>query len=84
MLYNLLLKLSWLLNSYELRGTFDSCVGKPRYAFLLYYELLDKGTIKFEVQPYLSMAKRGYILKSSWRRLFSASFMRLKKTASGT
>ena len=27
------------------------------------YKVLDKDTIKFEIQPHLSVAKRGYALK---------------------
>lgn len=28
------------------------------------YEVLGKDTIKFEIQPYLSVVKRGYALKN--------------------
>jgi len=36
------------------------------------YEVLDKDTIKSEILPYLSVAKRGYVTKVTWRRSFSA------------
>ena len=36
------------------------------------YEVLDKDTIKSEILPYLSVAKRGYVTKETWWRSFSA------------
>ena len=36
------------------------------------YEVLDKDTIKFEILPHLSVEKRGYVTKVTWRKSFSA------------
>ena len=42
------------------------------------YEVLDKDTIKFEILPHLSMAKRGYVTKSDLSEVIQCILYKLK------
>ncbi len=42
------------------------------------YEVLDKDTIKFEILPYLSVAKRGYVTKSDLLEVIQCILYKLK------
>lgn len=42
------------------------------------YGVWYKFTIKYEIQPHLSVAKRGYVLKVTYRNYFCASAMSCK------
>ena len=42
------------------------------------YEVLDKGTIKFEILPRLSVAKRGYVTKSDLLEVIQCVLYKLK------
>ena len=42
------------------------------------YEVLDKDTIKFEILPYLSVAKRGYVTKSDLVEVVQCILYKLK------
>jgi len=55
-----------------LRGVYYLCAVKTKINTPLMYEVLDKDTIKFEILPHLSVEKRGYVTKVTWRKSFSA------------
>ena len=42
------------------------------------YEVLDKDTIKFEILPHLSVAKRGYVSKSDLSEVIQCILYKLK------
>ena len=42
------------------------------------YEVLDKDTIKFEILPHLSVAKRGYVIKSDLSEVVQYILYKLK------
>ncbi len=42
------------------------------------YEVLDKDTIKFEILPHLSVAKRGYVTKSDLLEVILCILYKLK------
>ena len=42
------------------------------------YEVLDKDTIKFEILPHLSVAKRGYVTKSDLLEVIQCILYKLK------
>ena len=42
------------------------------------YEVLDKDTIKFEILPHLSVAKRGYVTKSGLLEVIQCILYNLK------
>ena len=42
------------------------------------YEVLDKDTIKFEILPYLSVAKRSYVTKSDLVEVIQCILYKLK------
>ena len=42
------------------------------------YEVLDKDTIKSEILPYLSVAKRGYVTKSDLSEVIQCILYKLK------
>jgi len=42
------------------------------------YEVLDKDTIKFEILPYLSVAKRGYVTKGNLLEVIQCILYKLK------
>ena len=42
------------------------------------YEVLDKDTIKFEILPHLSVAKRGYVTKSDLSEVIQCILYKLK------
>ena len=42
------------------------------------YEVLDKDTIKFEILPHLSVAKRGYVTKSDLVEVIQCILYKLK------
>ena len=44
----------------------------------LMYEVLDKDTIKFEILPHLSVAKRGYVTKSDLVEVVQCILYKLK------
>ena len=47
-----------------MRGVYYLCTVKTKINTLLMYEVPDKDTIKSEILPFLSVAKRGYVTKS--------------------
>ena len=47
-----------------MRGVYYLCTIKTKINTPLMYEVLDKDTIKSEILPHLSMAKRSYVTKS--------------------
>ena len=54
---------------YELRGVYYLCDAKPKHPPLM-HEVLDKDTIKSKILHHLSVAKRGYVSKMTWRKSF--------------
>ena len=46
------------------------------------YEVLDKDTIKFEILPHLSVAKRGYVSKSDLLEVIQCILYKLKNRLS--
>ena len=48
------------------------------------HEVLDKDTIKFEILPHLSVAKRGYATKSDLSEVIQCILYKLKRAVNGT
>ena len=66
------------LNLYKLRGVYYLCTVKTKINTPLMYEVLDKDTIKSEILPYLSVAKRGYVTKSDLVEVIQCILYKLK------
>ena len=69
------LKSSKLLKSLQIER---SLFCKTKVNTPLMYEVLDKDTIKFEILPHLSVAKRGYVTKSDLLEVIQCVLYKLK------
>ena len=61
-----------------MRGVYYLCTVKTKINTPLMYEVLDKDTIKSEILPYLSVAKRGYVTKSDLVEVIQCILYKLK------
>ncbi len=61
-----------------MRGVYYLCAVKTKINTPLMYEVLDKDTIKSEILPYLSVAKRGYVTKSDLVEVIQCILYKLK------
>ena len=61
-----------------MRGVYYLCTVKTKINTSLMYEVLDKDTIKSEILPYLSVAKRGYVTKSDLVEVIQCILYKLK------
>ena len=61
-----------------MRGVYYLCTIKTKINTPLMYEVLDKDTIKSEILPFLSVAKRGYVTKSDLVEVIQCILYKLK------
>ena len=61
-----------------MRGVYYLCAVKTKINTPLMYEVLDKDTIKSEILPFLSVAKRGYVTKSDLVEVIQCILYKLK------
>ena len=61
-----------------MRRVYYLCAVKTKINNPLMYEVLDKDTIKFEILPHLSVAKRGYVSKSDLLEVIQCILYKLK------
>ena len=61
-----------------MRGAYYPLCCKTKINTPLMYEVLDKGTIKLEFLPQLSVGKRGYVTKSDLTEVIQCILYKLK------
>ena len=72
------MKSSKLLKTLQIERSLLSLCCKTKVNTPLMYDVLDKDTIKFEILPYLSVAKRGYVTKSDLVEVIQCILYKLK------
>ncbi len=61
-----------------MRGVYYLCTVKTKINTPLMYEVLDKGTIKSEILPHLSVVRRGYVSKGDLLEVILCILYKLK------
>ena len=61
-----------------MRGVYYLCTVKTKINTPLMYEVPDKDTIKSEILPHLSVAKRGYVSQSDLVEVIQCLLYKLK------